>query len=72
MQALKDQTLNVNLSRVNARGVLRPTETGAKVLIGLIAGSPLNAPVSPKAMRDMLGLSAVVGDIVLVAPRSGA
>ena len=56
MQALKDQTLNVNLSRVNARGVLRPTETGAKVLIGLIAGSPLDAPVSPKAMRDMLGL----------------
>jgi len=69
VQALADQSLTVNLSRFNARGVLRPTLlSGMKALIGLVQESPLDAVVSAKAMRDMLGLATVTGDIVLPAP----
>ena len=66
--ALDNGTLTTMLSRVNARGVLRPTETGTKILIGKIEKSPLDAAVSPKALRDMLGLSEVLGDIILPVP----
>ena len=66
--ALENDSLNVMLSRVNARGILRPTEYGTKVLIGIIEESPLDAPVSAKAIGNMLGLSEVTGDVVLVAP----
>ena len=67
-EALATRTLNVKLSRVNARGILRPTDTGSKTLIGQIEESPLDAPVSAKAMRAMLGLSEVSGEVVLAAP----
>jgi len=81
VQALADQSLTVNLSRFNARGVLRPNagqgqklfasqEGGMKAIIGLVQESPLTAVVSSKAMRDMLGLATVSGDIVLPAPAS--
>ena len=39
-----------------------------KVLIGLLQESPLSVPVSAKAMRDVLGLAEVTGDIVLATP----
>lgn len=61
-------TLTTSLSRFNARGVLRPTESGTKILIGMIQKSPLDAAVAPKALRDMLGLSEVLSDIVIPAP----
>ena len=67
-EALTTGTLKVTLSRVNARGILRPTDTGSKTLIGQIEESPLDAPVSAKAMRAMLGLSEVSGEVVLAAP----
>ena len=67
-EALATRTLKVKLSRVNARGILRPTDTGSKTLIGQIEESPLDAPVSAKAMRAMLGLSEVSGEVVLAAP----
>ena len=67
-EALTSDNLNVMLSRVNARGVLRATNAGTKVFIGLIEESPLDAVVSAKALRDMLGLCEVTGDIVLAAP----
>ena len=67
-QALENRTLQVNLARFNARGVLRPTETGMKVLIGLVEQSPLSVPPTAKAMRDVLGLAEVTGDIVLATP----
>jgi hypothetical protein len=44
------------------------TDTGTKVLIGLLRESPLAVPVSANAMRVMLGLSAVLGGTVLAAP----
>jgi len=69
LQALTDQSLTVNLSRVNARGVLRPhLMSGMKAFIALVQESPLDAVVNAKAMRDMLGLATVTGDIVLPAP----
>ena len=67
-EALATRALKVKLSRVNARGILRPTDTGSKTLIGQIEESPLDAPVSAKAMRAMLGLSEVSGEVVLAAP----
>ena len=67
-EALAKRALKVKLSRVNARGILRPTDTGSKTLIGQIEESPLDAPVSSKAMRAMLGLSEVSGEVVLAAP----
>ena len=67
-EALETRALKVKLSRVNARGILRPTDTGSKTLIGQIEESPLDAPVSAKAMRAMLGLSEVSGEVVLAAP----
>ena len=67
-EALATRTLKVKLSRVNVRGILRPTDTGSKTLIGQIEESPLDAPVSAKAMRAMLGLSEVSGEVVLAAP----
>ena len=67
-EALATGALKVTLSRVNARGILRPTDTGSKTLIGQIEESPLDAPVSAKAMRAMLGLSEVSGEVVLAAP----
>ena len=67
-EALATGALKVTLSRVNARGTLRPTDTGSKTLIGQIEESPLDAPVSAKAMRAMLGLSEVSGEVVLAAP----
>ena len=70
VRALADQTLSVNLTRVNARGVLRPTASGVKILIGMVQESPQDAVVSAKAMRDMLGFADVTGDIVLAAPAS--
>ena len=65
---MADQSLTVKLTRVNAKGVLRPNEGGMKVLIGLVADSPLDAVFSAKAMRDMLGFASVGHDIVLPAP----
>ena len=70
--------MTVKLTRVNARGVLRPNdrpfsagpEGGMKVLIGLVAESPLDVAVSEKAMRDMLGFATVGNDIVFAAPAS--
>ena len=67
-EALETRALKAKLSRVNARGILRPTDTGSKTLIGQIEESPLDAPVSAKAMRAMLGLSEVSGEVVLAAP----
>ena len=67
-EVLATRALKVKLSRVNVRGILRPTDTGSKTLIGQIEESPLDAPVSAKAMRAMLGLSEVSGEVVLAAP----
>ena len=69
-EALTSGALKVNRSRFNARGVLRPTETGNKTLIGQMEESPIEASVSAKAMGAMLGLSEVSGDVVLAAPAS--
>jgi len=68
LKALADQSLTVNLSRFNARGVLKPQESGMKAFIAQVQESPLDANVSGKAMKDMLGLATVTGDIVLPAP----
>jgi len=68
LKALTDQSLTVNLSRFNARGVLRPQESGMKAFIAQVQESPLDANVSGRAMKDMLGLATVTGDIVLPAP----
>ena len=66
--ALRDNNLTAMLSRVNARGVLQATGAGLKVLIPEIEESSLNAVVSAKALRNMLGLCEVASDVVLAAP----
>ena len=50
--ALRDNNLTATLSRVNARGVLRSTDAGPQVFIGLIEESPLDAVVSGKAHQE--------------------
>ena len=67
-EALMSNTLNVMLTRVNARGVLRATGAGTNIFIELVEETPLDAMVSPKALRHMLGLCEVTGDIILPAP----
>ena len=68
LDALAANKLSVVLSRVNAKGVLRATDTGVKVYIAVIEESPLDVQVSARALRNMLGLCEVAGDIVLPAP----
>ncbi len=48
----------------------RPTATRIKILVGLVEESPLDATVSAKAVRSMLGLCEVSGDVILAAPAS--
>ena len=53
---------------VNARSVLRPSETGSKTLIGQIEERPLYGSVSAEAMRTVLRLSEVSSNVFLAAP----
>ena len=54
---------------MNARGILRTTEAGVtKIFIANITDSPLDVVVSTQAMKASLGLSEIVGDVVMAAP----
>ena len=57
--ALAAGSIEVKFARVNARGLLRATEAGRKVLIAKIQPSHMEVAVSPKATKRMLGRSEV-------------
>jgi hypothetical protein len=66
-QALAAGTLQQTPARVNARGVLKSGD-GARIFIGKIIETPLDAKVSGDALRDCLGLSDISGDVAMAAP----
>ena len=56
------------LHRVNARGLLRSENGHTRKIIGDFVVSPLQHKHSDSAYKAMLGLSEVVGDIVVPSP----
>ena len=68
-EALATQTLTPRGSRVNARGVIKHSDAGGrKFYICKLQESLLDARVSGDAMRTVLGLADVTGDVVVAAP----
>ena len=68
LAAARDQSLAVELRRVNVRGVLRQENGTLKKYIAAIVPSPLTTVLSARAMRATLGLADVAGSVVQVAP----
>ena len=56
------------MHRVNARGILRSDNGQVRRCIGNIAPSPMQIRLSKAAYKTMVGLSEVVGDIVIPSP----
>ena len=68
MAMLQAGTLTPQLRCVNARGVMKCENNVVKTYIAKITPSPLIVTISGHAMRLTLGLSDIVGDVVLAAP----
>ncbi len=66
--ALDANSLRSKVVRVNARGVIRSTDNGVKLIIGMVREAPLDAVVSRGALLNMLGLSELTGALVLPVP----
>jgi hypothetical protein len=65
---LQKRTLEPQLARVSVRGVLRVEGGAVKKYIAKVGPSPLINKISPAALRAAVGLTEIVGDLVIPAP----
>jgi hypothetical protein len=65
---LQKGTLEPQLARVSVRGVLRTDGGAVKKFIAEVGPSPLITKLSPAAMRAAVGLTEIVGGLVIPAP----